>query len=152
MRSTLPRIINIKAAAPWGDPSKRASWFAEHRDPVDRQVLALRAILASGDVPAIETARASIARAARERSSLAENRLPVDRLLPRLQMETTVYDLKWVAGDARVADFECDYGDSQMFISCKTIKHSGDAVQATVKRMRDLLATFTGQPIQILTL
>jgi hypothetical protein len=152
MRSTLPRIINIENAAPWGDPSKRASWFAGQRNPVDRQVLALRAILATGDELAIASARASIARAARERSSLAETQLPVDRLLHRLQMEITVHDLKWVPGDTRAADVKYDLADSRMFISCKTIRQSGESVQTQANRMRALMATFTDQPIQILTL
>jgi hypothetical protein len=94
LASTLPRIINIADAAPWGEPAMRSSWYKHHSDPVDRQVAALSAILASGDTAKTGTARASIARAERDRAALAAPKgiLLVDRLLPRLKTTLASYD------------------------------------------------------------
>ena len=93
MVTTLPQIISIEPAAPWGHQHKRSTWFKRHRDRAKRQVLALRAILESSDTTAIAAARASIASAICDRASQTGEVAPgVDRLLARLTLLLKIHD------------------------------------------------------------
>jgi hypothetical protein len=153
MAATLPRIIDIKDAAPWGDPRKRSSWYARHRDQADRQVLALSAILASGDVMKIAIARANVQRAARERALLpSKDRLPVDRLLARLRFRLMARDLGLSHLHHDPADGEIAHGDQTMVWSAKLFTLDYDAALEAALAMTSALSPVPKLQVRILNL
>jgi hypothetical protein len=119
MEGTLPRIIDVKKAAPWGSTA-RTTWYAKHPAPADRQVAAFRAILMEGDVASKLTANEAIKRARHERALLsARFELPVDLLLTRLGTLQLLHDfmLHRVANDAYDECFEL--GDGRLILEYK---------------------------------
>lgn len=164
MTATLPRIINIKAAAPWGQPERRASWYKAYPDPIERQTIALRAILASGDIDKAATARASIERARRERKTVSSKQnLPVDDLLAGLTLVLMIHDFRsssapWKASDRAInaEDVEVQQGDAKILVGCKASSLADTDLRKSVDRWQcisvSMLSAITDRQVRILTL
>jgi hypothetical protein len=127
MEETLPRVIDVKKAAPWGTAS-RTVWYAQHPSAATRQVAALRAILSSGYPANIVASREAIKRAKRERSSLSSKSATVaDSLLKELDLIMLMHDLgsPLIAIDAD--DLRIEYGSDRLLLAqCKTSPPSTD--------------------------
>jgi hypothetical protein len=156
MATTLPRIIDIKAAAPWGPAAKRASWWATHPDPVDRQVQALRTVMAGGDAELIANVRKLVDRASSERASLPSHPpLPVDRLLFELKLVIALHSFGLSSSqlqEGHRCDYTTTYDDQTFGIEVKVNSSRNKEDQRWAAQQKSMITRLLGGPLEILTL
>lgn len=82
-----PRVVSVDAAKPWIDAGmSRSSWYAHFANPIERQVLAARAIVAAGNMQAIDDVRNGVSELRRQLGVRgAASASPAAQLLRRLE-------------------------------------------------------------------
>jgi hypothetical protein len=144
MEAKLPRVIDVKKAAPWGTMG-RSKWYAQ-TTPIERQVAALKAIVVSGDATALFAARAAVERTQRERASLSSDALlPVDRLLEQLTAVLLPLDNGQLDAPTDLADVSVQYQGifAHWFSKPYPHQHRDNDGSPQILELRTFIATLT---------